>query len=169
MSNYIIYINWNACVLFRESISLQYAHLLTNIDNSQSSCHNQSHLESAKPEVRRVQLISPDGSIYEGNVVKGRNVGFFRSSKGNRYVGSFSENQITGFGTKYFASGEILTGQWLNGLLVLDINEIESSQVNPAITRASKMNLPNLGADVEYISIDTCYCGPTTTVGNCYV
>ena len=91
--------------------------------------------------------------------------GKFTSSNGNVYVGGFNGNQISGFGTMTFPDGEIKTGQWSNGTLVANLNDIVDCCGEPPTTRASKMDIPYFGADFEVFTIKQYFCGPRAYVG----
>ena len=97
--------------------------------------------------------MAPSGAVYEGLIPTGATAGKFVGSNGNEYVGSFSGNQITGFGTMTFANGKYKTGQWRNTSLVVDIGAGNAT-----------MNTPDLGPGVAVINNKANWCGPISWV-----
>ena len=113
-----------------------------------------------------MQLVTPSCNIYEGVIIEGVKSGKFTCSNGNVYVGGFTGNQLTGFGTMTFLNGKIKTGQWANGTLVANLNDIEDYFGKPLTTRASNMDIPDFGANFEVFTIKQYFCGPRAHVNN---
>ena len=113
-----------------------------------------------------MQLVTPSCNIYEGVIIEGVKSGKFTCSNGNVYVGGFTGNQLTGFGTLYRSNGSLKTGQWANGTLVDNLNYVADSCGKPPTTRASKMDIPDFGANFELFTIEHYFCGPRDYVNN---
>ena len=120
--------------------------------------------ERQAPKPRKIQLVSPTGNLYTGVVTDGEKAGKFTCPNGNVYVGSFSGKQLTGFGTMTFSNGSVKTGQWLNGTLVAEINQVIDRCGKPPTTRASKIDVPDFGPDFEVFTLQQQYCGPRAIV-----
>ena len=113
-----------------------------------------------------MQLVTPIGNIYEGMIVEGVKSGKFTCSNGNVYAGGFTGNQLTGFGTLFYSDGRIKTGQWANGTLVANFNDVADCCGKPPTTRASKMDVPEFGANFKFFTMKQYFCGPRAYVNN---
>ena len=75
----------------------------------------------------------PDGSKYEGELVKGKKSGhgtrFWAS--GDRYIGQFKDNQMSGTGVYYSMADQTKRqGEWLNGKRVSWLTAPQATHVS---------------------------------------
>ena len=65
-----------------------------------------------------------------------------------------------------FADGRMLTGKWMEGVLIMDINSVIDCFEIPPTTQASKVDIPDFGPNFQIINKYDNFCGVKTMVCN---
>ena len=123
-----------------------------------------NHIFHLGGDLIQVILVSLSGNAYEGFVRRTAVAGRFECTNGDYYVGGFSGNRITGFGTMTYSNGQMLTGRWMDSVLIMDINAITDYLSIPPTTQTAKIDIPDFGPSFEVFTTQDTFCGVKAVV-----
>ena len=66
--------------------------------------------------MKKITLLSPNGSKYHGIVSVGRTDGEFTSDAGEIYSGQFNGDRFHGFGVMIYQNADVYCGEWVDSM-----------------------------------------------------